>query len=107
MSNVLLETFLKRGMISNEQTAWANSNPLARVDVVLVAALNPCHKSTRAVQDPIIVQPGGWRGSYQPGRLSPCPPDPARRLIGRSPPLPLAPACASNLIGSLDVTLLF
>ena len=61
MSNVLLETFFKRGMIGNEQTAWASGNPLARVDVVLVAVLNPCHKSTRAVLDPIIVQPGGWR----------------------------------------------
>ena len=61
MSKVLLETFFKRGMIGNEQTARANGNPLARADVVLVAVFNPCHRSTRAVLDPIIVQPGGWR----------------------------------------------
>ena len=66
MSKVLLETFLKRGMIGNEQTAWASSNPLTRADVVLVTAFNPCHISTRAVQDPIIAQPGGWRGLDPP-----------------------------------------
>ena len=65
MSKVLLETFLKRGMIGNEQTAWASSNPLTRAYVVLVTAFIPCHRSTRAVLDLIIVQPGGWRGLDQ------------------------------------------
>ena len=100
MSKVLLETFFKRGVIGNEQTTRASSNPLTRADVVLVTAFNPCHRSTRAVQDPIIVQPVAWRGSYQPKPLSPGLLYPARRLGGRSPPLPLALACANNLVGS-------
>ena len=100
MSKVLLETFLERGVIGNEQTAGASSNPLARADVGLVTAFNPCPISTRAVQGLIIAQPVAWRGLNPPGRLLSGPLYPARRLGGRSLPLLLALACANNLIGS-------